>query len=262
LAAIDAAQRSRKLTELSFDIAAPFFESAAASMKLLSAFALLNVLALVANGAVKTSKSGKPSGSEESIAPTTFVSGGKPQPRLISSDLNGRELQFITSAVEARSVLVFLARHAAETQNPNLRALGEELQKNLPHQTAVLTTLAEMRKVPVPETSPRQQALEKKFTDAKGARLEKLLLDALLEANQELVTTCEIGQRSTDKSVQQFAEQTLPYAGGTLSRVQAMAGIAPKRAPEAVPPPIGAGPQNAAPKPGFRTNIPASGSGE
>ena len=231
-------------------------------MKLLSAFALLSVLALAASGANKSPNPGKTPGPEESVAPTTFVSGGKPQPRLISSDLNGRELQFITSAVEVRSVLVFLARHAAETQNPSLRSLGEELQKNLPNQTAVLTTLAEMRKVPVPETSPRQQALEKKFADAKGARLEKVLLDALLEANQELVATCEVGQRSSDKSVQQFAEQTLPYARGTLSRVQAMAGIAPKRAPEPVPPPIGDGPRKAAPKPGFRTNIPASGSGE
>jgi hypothetical protein len=229
-------------------------------MKLLSAFALFSTVVLA------TPDSRKPAESEEPVAPTALVGRGKPKPQLISSDLNGRDLQFITSAVDLRDTLVFLAGQTGEAENSNLQAMGKELQKNLPSQTAVLSTLAEMRKVVVPETSSRQQRLEKKLAAAKGARFEKALLDALLDTNQELVTTCETGLRSTDKTVQQFAEQTLPYAKGTLARVQAMAGITPRRSVEKPGiPPVASGPQNAkptGPKPGFRTNIPSGDSAE
>jgi hypothetical protein len=181
---------------------------------------------------------------------------------LISSELNGRELHFIKSALEVRSTLVYLARQSAEVANPTLRKLGNEIQETLPAQTAVLTTLAEMRQVSIPEESTPQLTIAKKLTGLKGARFEKVLLDALLDTNQELVTTCEAGLRSTDKSVRQFAQQTLPYAQGTLARVQAMAGIAPRRGSEtAVAPKTGATGQGDG-KPGFRANVPAVGSNE
>ena len=246
---------SRNVTELSFDFDTPFSEIPRALMKLLLAFTLSSTIVLA------TPDSKKPVISEETVAPTVLEGRGKPKPQLISSDLNGRDLQFITSTVDLRDTLVFLAGKTSESENSNLQTMGKELHKNLPSQTAVLSTLAEMRNVVVPATSSRQQRLEKKLAAAKGARFEKALLDALLETNQELVTACEAGLRSSDKTVQQFAEQTLPYAKGTLARVQAMAGIAPRRSAEsAVPPPIATGPQpaKAAPKPGFRANIPAA----
>ena len=253
---------SVNVTELSFDFDTRFSEIPCASMKLLSAFALFSTIVLAAPDSRKPAVSDKkPAVSEESVAPTAFEGRAKPKPQLISSDLNGRDLQFITSTVDLRDTLVFLAGKTGESGNSNLQAMGKELQKNLPSQTAVLSTLAEMRNVVVPATSSRQQRLEKKLAAAKGARFEKALLDALLETNQELVTACEAGLRSSDKTVQQFAEQTLPYAKGTLARVQAMAGIAPRRSEESsVPPPIATGPQpaKAAPKPGFRANIPAA----
>jgi hypothetical protein len=225
-------------------------------MKLLSALALAlsSTLAVAATDKSKTTP--------DTVAPTTFE-GHAPKPRrLISSDLGGRELHFITSALELRNALVFLARQTAEAKNGTLQQLGDEIQKTLPAQTAVLTTLAEMRKVSVPEESKREQNLGKKLASVKGARFEKALLDALLDANQELVTTCEEGLRSADKSVQQFAEQTLPYARGTLARVQSMAGIAPRRAPGTAVTPKASGDAQGAQKPGFRANVPAVGSGE
>lgn len=199
----------------------------------------------------------------ESPAPTKLEGAPRSRPGLISSDLNARELQFITGALDARNMLSFLARHASQSTNPSLRALGQEMEKALPGQTAILTTLAEMRQIDVPEQSPAQERLEKRLITLTGARRDKALLDALLDANQALVNTCEAGLKSSDKTVRQFAEQSLPYANGNLSRVQTMTGIAPRRtaiaAKEAA---RETAPEKAAGKPGFRTNLPPVGSNE
>jgi predicted outer membrane protein len=231
-----------------------------ASMKLISALTLFSTLALSA------ADNPKPATPAESVAPTTLEGRAqKPRRLLISSELNGRELQFITSALDVRGTLVYLARQTAESKNPTLKKLGQEIQDTLPTQTAVLTTLAEMRKVSIPEDSSRQQNIARKLADVKGARFEKVLLDALLDTNQELVKTCEAGLQSSDKSVKQFAEQTLPYAQGTLARVQAMAGIAPRRTQATAATAAKASnpkPAQSGPKPGFRANVPAVGSNE
>ena len=124
------------VTELSFDFDTPFSEIPRASMKLLSALTLFSTIVLA------TPDTKKPAVGEESVAPTAFEGRGKPRPQLISSDLNGRDLQFITSTVDLRDTLVFLAGKTGESENSNLQTMGKELQKNLPSQTAVLSTLA------------------------------------------------------------------------------------------------------------------------
>ena len=225
-------------------------------MKFLSALALFSTVTLLA------AEKPKPANIADAIAPTTLEGRSSKHQRLITSELNGRELHFISSALEVRNTLVYLGKRSSEAKNPTLRNLGIEIQENLPAQTAVLTTLAEMRSVTIPEESSRQQAIAKRIANMKGARFEKALLDALLDANHQLVATCEVGLRSTDKSVRQFAEQTLPYAQGTLARVQMMAGIAPRRAKETAAAPKTEIREPSAQKPGFRTNIPPVGSNE
>ena len=225
-------------------------------MKLLSTLVLFSTVTLLA--AEKSKRANLP----ESIVPVALEGRSSKHRPLISSELNGRELHFITSALDVRNTLVYLAKRTGEAKNPILRKLGLEIQETLPAQTAVLTTLAEMRNVTIPEETSRQQTIAKRLGDMKGTRFEKTLLDALLDANQQLVATCETGLRSTDKSARQFAEQTLPYAQGTLARLQAMAGIAPRRAIETASTPKTERREQATQKPGFRTNIPPVGSNE
>jgi hypothetical protein len=203
----------------------------------------------------------------------------KPSEPLINSDLNGRDLLFITQAIDLGKALAFLAEQSPRAADPSLRGFGDELVKTLAAQSAVLNTVAEMRKLRIPqEQSNTEMRIARRCSGLEGIKLDKALLDAFLEVDRKAVAAYELGLTSKDPTIQKLAEQTLPQIREHLLVVQAMAGIsstqtehatAPARRdvtqPEPVPPPIaessllpspGMTPVSAAlPRPGFRTNV-------
>jgi len=197
-------------------------------------------------------------------------------PPLIDSELGGRDLLFLATAIEQGKMQRFLATQTSRTSNPALRGFGAELVKALAAQSAVLNTVAEMRKLRIPEgQSESERRITAKVTGLEGIRLEKALLDEFRATDRRALAIYELGITSADPTIRTFCEQTLPQIREHLIIVDAMAGIAPKRpTPEAsvvgesAPPAIGtAAPEKALPplptppaRPGFRTGVKPPGS--
>jgi hypothetical protein len=162
--------------------------------------------------------------------PAVPTGGAKPAGTLIDSDMNGRELTFLTGALDLGRTYRFLADQAARTANPDLRGFGEDLVKTLAAQSAVLTTVAEMRNIKLSEDQAATGgALAERFAKLDGARLEKALLDAFRETDRRAIAIYEIGVKSADQTIHKLSEQTLPQIREHLLVVEAMTGIAPKR---------------------------------
>ena len=164
----------------------------------------------------------------------------KPAP-LIGSEVNMRDLLFLAHALDLGKSLTYLAEQTARTNNPALKGYGDNLVKTLAAQSAVLTTVAEMRNIKAPAESPTQKKLSEKLGKLEGPKLQKALLDSFIEVDEQMIATYELGAKSPDATISKFVEQTLPEARKHLLVVQGMAGIAPQyveRTTPAAPAPI------------------------
>lgn len=175
---------------------------------------------------------------------------------LIDSDLVGRDLSFIAQAIDLGKAMNYLARLAGRTEKPELRGFGDDLVKTLTAQSAVLSTLAEMRKVSTPAgESATQKQIEAKLGKLTGVKLEKAILDAFIDLDKRMIAAYELSANSPDPTIAKFVEQTLPQAKEHLIYVQSMVGIAPKSPPVVAQPPVDA-PGGEKAKPAFRANVP------
>ena len=175
------------------------------------------------------------------------------KPALFTSDLNGRDMLFIAEAMEHGKTLSFLAARAAKVTSPELRGFGAGLVKTFAGQGVVLGSLAEMRRVRVPEgDSTAAKKYSDRFAKLDGALLEKAILEALIETDERVVMTYELAATSADPTIREFVSQSLPQLREQLVFVQSLAGISPNRAVAPAEPE-----QQPSPKPGvpgFRTN--------
>jgi hypothetical protein len=238
---------------------------------------LLLTIAISPCVALAAPKKIKPAVPAVPAKPAEATGAAKPGGTLIDSDLGGRDLTFLTSAIEEGKILRLLSDQTARTSNPDLRGFGDDLVKTLAAQSAVLNTVAEMRKIAIPAgESENERRIAAKLANLEGAKLEKVLLDEFRAVDRRAVATYELGLTSMDQTIHKLCEQTLPKLREHLVVVDAMAGIAPKRPPgETVldpakpvpvadtPIPIPEPPLIAAPprRPGFRTNVQLPGEG-
>ncbi|MEO6785377.1 MAG: DUF4142 domain-containing protein, partial [Chthoniobacteraceae bacterium] len=193
---------------------------------LLIAVAAVSALPTAADAAPKKTRAAVPAVPAVPAAPSQDA---KPAAALIDSDLNGRELTFLTGAIEAGKTFRYLASQVPRTANPDLRGFGEDLVKTLSAQSAVLNTVAGMRHLKIREAqSATERRLAAKLGKAEGIRLEKMLLDSFREADRKAVTIYELGAQVDDQTIRKLSEQTLPQIRKHLGVVQAMMGIAPK----------------------------------
>ena len=156
---------------------------------------------------------------------------GKPT-ELIGSDLNGREMTFLSNAIELGKTFRYLASQVERTANPGLRGFGEDLVKTLSAQGAVLNTVAEMRQLKIPEAQgAAEQRLAAKLEKLEGVKLQKMLLDSFREADRLAIATYELGAKSDDVTIRNLCEQTLPQLREHLAVVETMTGIAPAKRP-------------------------------
>ena len=164
--------------------------------------------------------------------PSASEGKAKPAVALIESDLDGRELTFLSRAIEFGKTFGYLASQVPRTANPALRAFDDDLVKTLAAQNVVLGTVAEKRKIKIPDApDATEQRLAAKLEKLQGIRLEKALLDAFREADRLGLATYETGAQSEDLTIRQLCEQTLPKIRKHLAMIEAMMGIAPKQQP-------------------------------
>jgi len=196
---------------------------------------------------------------------------------LIDSDLGGRDLAFLSDAIGEGKMLRFLASQAERTANPDLRGFGADLVKALAAQSAVLNTVAGMRRLPIPAgQSETERRIAAKVAELDGVKLEKVLLDEFRTVDRRAVSTYELGLASQDQTIRKLCEQTLPLIRGHLTVVDSMAGIAPKHTPgeiAAIEKPASPATASIAPVPGlppiaappvrpaFRANVQLPGGG-
>ncbi len=173
---------------------------------------------------------------------------------LINSEMGGRDVVFLSRAMDLGRGLTFLAQQTAKTTNPLLQSYGADLLKSLDAQNAMLITAAEMRNVNPPERYPTLQKYTDKLASLEGAKFEKAILDAFVELNQHIVTTYEANAKSPDITISKFITDALPKSRVHLATVQRFSGISPSQQPHANNPKAAQAMQKA--KPVFRTNIP------
>ncbi len=149
---------------------------------------------------------------------------------IISSDINGKDLDFVVNALDLGKALEYLTAEAAKAANPGLRGVSGELAKTLAGNSAVVSTVAEMRGIHVPADLPTQKRLAEKLGKLSGAKREKVLLDMFIEVDERMVATYESGRKSPDPTILKLSEQAFPQMQEHLFLVQSLAGMAPKRA--------------------------------
>jgi predicted outer membrane protein len=163
---------------------------------------------------------------QENTAPAAAPKPKKPA--LLSSDMNGRDLLFISQAADIGKTLTSLAITAERAKSPELQEFGGNLVKSIAAQSVVLNSLAEMRNIRIANT---ENAAQKKFavrlTKLEGNRLDKALLDAFLEADEQAIAIYESAEKSTDPTIREFVKQTLPQLREHQAFIQALAGIRP-----------------------------------
>ncbi len=162
----------------------------------------------------------------------------------IGSEVNIHDLLFLAHALDLGKSLTYLAKQTALTNNPSIKAYGNNLVKTLDAQNAVLTTVAEMRKLKAPTESPTQKRISEKLGKLEGAKFQKALLDAFIELDERFIATYELGEKSSDANISKFARQALPEGRKHLLAVQGLAGIAPQyveRTTPAAPAPASTG---------------------
>ena len=152
----------------------------------------------------------------------------KKRPALLTSDLNGRDMLFIGQAVEHGKILNFLATQAEKTGNAGLSDFGKSIVKSGGVQSAVIQSLAEMRKVRVAiAESAEQKKYAVQFSRLEGPELEKAILKALIDTNTMAVSFCELSEKSGDPAIRGCVIQMLPQLRENLVVAQTLAGLSP-----------------------------------
>lgn len=198
-------------------------------MRLPLLFAAVGVLALppVSDAAPKKLKSAVPA---VPAVPAASPENAKPASALIESDLDGRELSFLSRAIEFGKTYGFLAEQVKRIAKPVMGDLRGDLLDTLAAQGKVLNSVAEMRKIKIPDAKGETEGrLAAKLGKLEGARLEKALLDSFRETDRQAVAIYEMGAQSEDLTIRKLCEQTLPKIREHLAKIEAMTGIAPAR---------------------------------
>jgi hypothetical protein len=231
----------------------PTFHMRSVSMHLL--FILIAVsLGLTASAAPRKKVRAVPAKPAVPAQPTSTPAGQEPSSQIISSEVGGRDLIFVADAIDLGKALRYLATQTPRTSNPALRGFGDDVINALASQTAVLTTVAEMRQLRIPDTeSATEKRVAEKVSQLEGIKLEKALLDAFIDIDRRLVAAYELGAKSDDVMIRKFVDETLPRAREHLVLVESMAGILTKQ-----PPASTANGSSTARKPAFRTKVPLS----
>jgi len=171
---------------------------------------------------------------------------GAPAPgRLLTTDLDGRDLQFLTGAVENGQIQLWLGQQAKEKgEADQVKAIGETLAATQDAENRFVGKLAASKGLPV--TPAASAAAQKKIAGqlggATGAKFDKAVIDQILDTVKQSVASYESVLSSKDPEIKGKLEQLLPMEKEKLTLISRMAGSS----------------QAAGNKPTFRTSAPAA----
>ena len=145
---------------------------------------------------------------------------------LITSEIGGRDLQFLTEALDHGKAQLHLTELAlARGQSEKIKALGEMLAATQAEENKKLIRIGALKGVGLPTAeSTWNKALNSKLAGLSGPKFEKRCLQQLVEVNQRAVTAYETAARPQDTDIKAFVEQGLPLAREKLQFASRMSG--------------------------------------
>ncbi|HEY2344137.1 MAG TPA: DUF4142 domain-containing protein [Chthoniobacteraceae bacterium] len=150
---------------------------------------------------------------------------------LISSELDGKDLEFLQTAKRLSILQKWLGDEATKTDTDQIKAVGGALKAAQEDEDKLLDTIAAQKGVNFPP-SDRLPAEVRKLAEQlgalKGPKFDKAVLDQILSANQQEATAIEAATHSKDSDIKIFAERLLPLSKEKLQLAQKMTGTAPR----------------------------------
>ncbi len=156
----------------------------------------------------------------------------RPVGELITTDIGGRDLQFLTTAVEnGLLVAAFgeLARTRAESSA--IKDVGSALANTQADENKQLIRLAALKGVLLSTEPPAVQArLTGELDKLTGSNFDKACMDRIIVISKEAVTAYEGATESRDADIKSFSEQMLPISKEKLRLAEKMTGAGTKAA--------------------------------
>lgn len=198
-------------------------------------------LALAATAAAATKKGRKPGTS--TLPPTSKMIVMPPLPpipqvadrpvgELISTDIGGRDLQFLTNAVE-NGLLVAAFGEMAKTRAESgaIKDVGSALAHTQADENKQLIRLAALKGVTLSTEPPAVQAkLSEELDKLTGSAFDKACMDRIIVISKEAVAAYEGAAESKDADIKSFSEQMLPISKEKLRLAEKMTGAGMKAA--------------------------------
>jgi predicted outer membrane protein len=139
---------------------------------------------------------------------------------IISSELSGRDLEFLQNTIELGRLQSYLVETAkAKAATPEVQSLGGALAEIQSDENKYVARLAAGKGVVVPTPTapaPAQKKAEAELGKLSGAKLEKALMEEIVSSAQKSVNQYETAMHSSDPDIKRLAEQMLPAAKSRL----------------------------------------------
>jgi putative membrane protein len=135
-----------------------------------------------------------------------------PRMKLISSELTGRDVQFLQEAIETGFFQVNLSDAARErAQTPEIRSFATEVAED--HRAALerLRVFGLQFGISFPEQmSAKQKQSAARILKQQGQKFDKSYMEEVIDAHQKQITMFEQAAQSTEKQIQTLAAELLP----------------------------------------------------
>ena len=156
----------------------------------------------------------------------------RPAGELITTDIGGRDLQFLTTAVE-NGLLVAAFGELAKTRAESgaIKDVGSALAHTQADENKQLIRLAALKGVTLSTEPPAVQAkLSEELDKLTGSNFDKACMDRIIVISKEAVAGYEGAAESKDADIKSFSEQMLPISKEKLRLAEKMTGAGMKAA--------------------------------
>ena len=145
---------------------------------------------------------------------------------LVSGDLGGREMAFLTKANEHGVLMHYLAELAkTKGESPSARELGEQFATAQDEETNRLIELASDKGLSFKAQSPPAiKKIHVRLTPLTGPAFDKACLAELAAHAQTILNNYEFGTQCQDAEIKSFAEEGAPLARERLEAANKAAG--------------------------------------
>ena len=169
--------------------------------------------------------------------PAVRAADTKPAPAIISTEIGGKDLQFMLAASNAGIVQTNLGELAKKrAQNEAVKLLGEAVATGHAATKTELQILASKKGVGVSNTPNREQiALVDNILKLSGEKFEKACMDEIIRLQQVEVADFESAAESSDPDVNAFARKFLPQLREQFLLAKKIGAMAARPSPTAAP---------------------------